>query len=164
MIDVRQRAFIGIGSNLDGPKAQIAGAIDRLARLPDSAVETTSSMYLSAPFGPVAQPDFVNAVAELRTALSASGLLRQLQRIERLMGRQQDGERWGPRIIDLDLLVYGDHLIHEDDLVVPHPGIRERNFVLLPLQEIAPELVIPGLGPVADIQVNCVEPRILRVD
>ena len=122
-----------------------------------------SSLYRSAPFGPVDQPDFVNAVAQLRTELDVTQLFRQLQSIEKQRGRRR-GERWGPRIIDLDLLVFDDEVLDSPALTVPHPGIAERNFVLLPLQEIAPDLIIPGLGRVADIAVNRDEPRISRVD
>jgi len=154
--------FIGVGSNLDDPCGQVERAIELLDEIPGTELVARSSMYLSSPFGPVEQPDFVNAVAKLHTSLEASVLLQHLQEIERTQGRIA-GMRWGPRVIDLDLLVFGDEVIDEPQLRVPHAGITERNFVLLPLQEIAPELVIPGLGRVADIAVDNSEPRISRI-
>ena len=156
-------AYIGLGSNLDDPAAQIKCAFDLLATIPDTEVDAQSSLYQSVPFGPVVQPDFVNAVAKVQTFLDAATLLQHLQGIERSQGRIR-GERWGPRILDLDLLVFSNQQIDEPTLTVPHPGIAERNFVLLPLQEIAPELVIPGLGSVCDLAVNENEPQISRID
>jgi len=158
-----QTAYIGLGSNLEDPAVQIRKATWRLERLPQCDVTAVSSNYRSEPLGPVAQPDFVNAVAALETRISGRELLQVLQRIEADMGRVRSGERWGPRLIDLDLLILGDTLIAEEDLVVPHPGIPERNFVLLPLREIAPDLIIPGLGPLADIAVDQRKPRIERI-
>ena len=157
-------AFIGIGSNLDEPLRQIRNALDLLDDLPGCHVTRHSSIYRSAPFGPVEQPDFMNAVAELETAVPADILLSCLQEIERVQGRSRDGERWGPRIIDLDLLVYGDAKIDLPDLQVPHPGIGERNFVLLPLREIAPQLVIPGLGAVIGLKIDEHNPQISRIE
>ena len=156
-------AYSGLGSNLEDPSAQIRRATWHLERLPDSDVQELSSLYRSAPFGPVAQPDFVNAVAIMETSADGPSLLRALQGIEDAMGRVRGSERWGPRVIDLDLLVLGDVQIESEDLVIPHPGIAERNFVLLPLREIAPDLIIPGLGPVKDIAVDERTPRIERI-
>jgi 2-amino-4-hydroxy-6-hydroxymethyldihydropteridine diphosphokinase len=161
--DALTDAFIGLGSNLDEPAEQIRHAIERLGGLADTTVISVSSLYRSAPFGPVEQPDFLNAVAHVRTRLDATELLRSLLALEDQLGRVR-GERWGPRRIDLDLLVYGELVCATDELTVPHPGIAARNFVLLPLQEIAPELVIPGLGRVASMAVNMDEPRISRID
>lgn len=155
-------AYIGLGSNLDDPRRQIEKAISMLGELADTVVEARSSLYRSAPFGPVPQPDFVNAAAILSTSLGVRELLAQLQTIEHDIGRRP-AVRWGPRIIDLDLLVYADLVIDEAGLTIPHPGIAERNFVLLPLREIAPELLIPGLGRLADIAVNESEPQISRI-
>lgn len=157
-------AFIGLGSNLNGPAGQVEAAFGLLGELPDSRLVARSSLYRTAPFGGTEQPDFVNAVAALETQLDARALLEQLQHIEHRRGRERDGERWGARIIDLDLLVYDDEVIDEPDLIVPHPGIAERNFVLLPLREIAPELEIPGLGRLDNIAVNEKEPWISRID
>jgi len=133
-----------------------------LGDLADVEVEARSSMYRSAPFGPVEQADFVNAAVTLATSFGVHELLSQLKQIEHDIGREPE-VHWGPRIIDLDLLVFGDLVVNEPGLIVPHPGIAERNFVLLPLREIAPELLIPGLGRLADIAVNESEPPISRI-
>jgi 2-amino-4-hydroxy-6-hydroxymethyldihydropteridine diphosphokinase len=167
VIDERREpitAFVGIGSNLNEPIQQIKDALELLDDLPGCHVTRRSSVYRSAPFGPVEQPDFMNAVAELATAVPAEFLLACLQEIERALGREPGGERWGPRAIDLDLLVYGDESIDLPDLQVPHPGITERNFVLLPLREIAPQLVIPGLGQVMGLEIDEQHPQISRID
>jgi 2-amino-4-hydroxy-6-hydroxymethyldihydropteridine diphosphokinase len=115
--------------------------------------------------GPSDQPDFINAVAALLTQLNARTLLQQLQDIERKQGRVRDGERWGPRTLDLDLLALGGQIINEDDLIVPHPGIAERNFVLLPWQEIAPNYHVPGQTDIAALAsgISTTEPRIKRI-
>jgi 2-amino-4-hydroxy-6-hydroxymethyldihydropteridine diphosphokinase len=155
-------AYIGLGSNLDGPEGRIARAIESLDALPGTRVTSSSSLYRSAPLGPAGQPDYLNAVVAIRTSLGAHDLLDRLKAIEREQGRGP-GPRWGPRVIDLDLLVYGDAVIDEPGLAVPHPGIAQRNFVLLPLREIAPDLEVHGLGCVADIAVDEQEPRITRV-
>ena len=156
-------AYIGIGSNLQGPVKQIENATDLLANIPRTRLVSVSSKYRSAPFGGVEQPDFVNAVAAVLTRLSPLELLAALQDIETRQGRERNDTRWGPRVLDLDLLVYSDQEIDEPGLTVPHPGIGERNFVLLPLGEIAPELVVPGLGRVAGIPVNMEEPSVSRI-
>lgn len=156
-------AYVGIGSNLQGPARQVADAVGLLGDVPDTRVVATSSLYRSGAFGGIEQPDFVNAVAAILTTLTPSELLVELQAIENRRGRDRDEARWGPRVIDLDLLVYSGEEIDEPALSVPHPGISERNFVLLPLGEIAPDLVIPGLGRVASIPVNKDEPRISRI-
>lgn len=158
----RESAYVALGSNLDDPVQQLERAFDALADLPGTSLIARSSLYRSAPFGPVAQPDFVNAVAKLQTSLGARALLGHLQAIESSQGRRREVP-WGPRTLDLDLLVYGAEVIDEPRLTVPHPGIVERNFVLLPLKEIAPELVIPGTGRVADIPVDEDEPKISRI-
>jgi 2-amino-4-hydroxy-6-hydroxymethyldihydropteridine diphosphokinase len=155
-------AYIGLGSNLEGPSSQIERALELLDAVPDTRLVARSSRYLSAAYGPEEQPDFVNAVALVLTTLGPWTLLGHLQKIERMQGRIA-GVRWGPRTLDLDLLVYGDRKIDEPSLTVPHAGIAERNFVLLPLREIAPELVIPGLGQIGDIAVSECEPRISRI-
>ncbi|MGI9233188.1 MAG: 2-amino-4-hydroxy-6-hydroxymethyldihydropteridine diphosphokinase [Woeseiaceae bacterium] len=156
-------AYVGLGSNLQGPAGQIECALELLAALPETRLIARSSMYRSAPFGGVEQPDFVNAVASMLTCLTAVQLLRELQNIEARRGRERGDVRWGPRVLDLDLLVYADETINDTDLTVPHPGIAERNFVLLPLREVAPGLVIAGLGRIDAIPVNPVEPRISRI-
>jgi 2-amino-4-hydroxy-6-hydroxymethyldihydropteridine diphosphokinase len=142
-------ACIGIGSNLDDPVARVHEALERLGTLPDTRLLRVSSRYRNPPLGPADQPDYVNAVAALLTRLPARALLAALQEIERGMGRDRDAAgRWGPRRIDLDILTYGLRVIDEDGLTIPHPGISERNFVLFPLLEIAPELHVPGQAPV----------------
>ena len=163
MTSARVPALVGLGSNLDSPARQVEIAFELLDSIPDTDLIVRSSLYRSAPFGGVEQPDFVNAAATLSTTLGARELLHELQRIEAKRGRERGDVRWGPRILDLDLLAYGDESISEPGLDIPHPGIAERNFVLLPLREIAPDFDIPGLGRVQDIAVNESEPRISRI-
>jgi len=150
-MDRWQPAYVGVGSNLDDPRAQVLAALERLGRLPKTRLVLASRLYRSRPFGPVAQPDFVNAVAGILTQLEPPALLQELKAIESSMGRPARHERWGPRIIDLELLAQGRERRGEPELTLPHPGIVERNFVLYPLAEIAPDLVLPGLGRVADL-------------
>ena len=156
-------AYIGLGSNLNGPSRQLESTFELLDAIPATRLMEQSSLYRSAPFGGIEQPDFVNAVAAVLTQLSASDLLAELQRIETERGRERGDVRWGPRVQDLDLLVYSTQKIDEPELIVPHPGIGERNFVLLPLGEIAPDLNIPGLGRVANLDVSSSEPSISRI-
>ncbi|AHE99129.1 2-amino-4-hydroxy-6-hydroxymethyldihydropteridine diphosphokinase [Thioalkalivibrio paradoxus] len=145
-------AYVGIGANLGDPAAQVSGACVRLSRdIPDSRLVACSRRYRNPPMGPQDQPDYVNAVARIRTALAPAELLRELQRIERAFGRRRDGQRWGPRLLDLDILLYGGCVIDAPGLRVPHPGIAERDFVLFPLQELAPELRIPGHGALSEL-------------
>jgi len=142
-------SYIGIGSNLDDPARQVRDAIAGLRELPDTTVQGVSSLYRNPPMGPPDQPDFVNAVVVLLTGLAPRTLLNELQDMERRHGRDRSGgERWGPRRIDLDILTYGSDTIAEPGLTIPHPGIPERNFVLFPLLEVAPDLDVPGHGPV----------------
>ena len=144
-------SYIGMGSNLDNPQRQLDMALVALSLLPDTSLVSTSSFYRSAPLGPGEQPDFINAVAQVSTGLPARQLLRQLQATENCQGRVRDGLKWGPRTLDLDLLLYGDEVIDEPELTVPHREIRHRNFVLMPLLELAPQLEIPGLGRVDEL-------------
>jgi 2-amino-4-hydroxy-6-hydroxymethyldihydropteridine diphosphokinase len=141
-------AFIGLGSNLDEPQRQVLSALRELGELPDSRLIRRSPLYRSAPLGPPGQADYINAVAMLETALGAVALLNELQAIEQRHGRVR-GTRWGPRTLDLDLLLYGDQRIDSERLQVPHPRICERAFVLVPLHDVAPDLILPGLGPLA---------------
>ena len=145
-------AYIGLGSNLSDPRAQVLKACARLTELPLSRVLLTSPLYRSRPLGTVAQPDFVNAVAGVLTQLDPPALLEELRAIEVSMGRPERHEHWGPRIIDLDLLAWGCERRSDAHLTLPHPGIVERNFVLYPLAEIAPDLDLPGLGRVAELK------------
>lgn len=144
-------AYVGLGSNLDDPEAQVSLALDALARLPQSRRVACSGLYRSAPMGPIDQPDFVNAAAGLVTRLGPAELLDCLLALERALGRERGGQRWGPRRIDLDLLLYGNLTLREEALELPHPGISERSFVLYPLCELAPELWVPGRGRVVDL-------------
>jgi 2-amino-4-hydroxy-6-hydroxymethyldihydropteridine diphosphokinase len=143
-----QPAYIGVGSNLDEPRDQVRQAILELKELPDCVVTAVSALYQSAPMGPQDQPDFINAAVAMLTHMTPHQLLDALQIIEDDHGRRRDGQHWGPRTIDLDLLVFGGMRISDKVLTVPHPGIRERNFVLLPLCELAPQLIVPGVGTV----------------
>ena len=138
-------AYIGIGSNLDEPAQRVREACARLSALPLVSSLQMSRLYSSAPMGPQDQPQFVNAAAGFVTQLGARQLLDELLGIERAMGRHR-AIRWGPRIIDLDLLWMPGAATDEPDLTVPHPGVSMRNFVLYPLADIAPALNIPGLG------------------
>jgi 2-amino-4-hydroxy-6-hydroxymethyldihydropteridine diphosphokinase len=156
-------AYVGIGSNLDDPEKRVAEAFESLAGIPRTRLFARSGVYRSAPVGGVEQPDFINAAASLLTLLEPMRFLEELQDIEHRHGRRRDGARWGPRRLDLDLLVYSGRRSDEAGLMLPHPRIAERNFVLLPLREIAPDLVIPGLGRVAGIPVNHEVPRIERL-
>ncbi len=144
------RAYIGLGSNLADPEQQVSAAISALDMLPDSSLVSRSSLYRSPPMGPQDQPDFVNAVACLETDLAPRDLLLELLRVEREAGRDRAASvHWGPRVLDLDLLVYANKIIDESELTVPHPGLAQRAFVLEPLNEIAPDLDVPGMGKVS---------------
>jgi 2-amino-4-hydroxy-6-hydroxymethyldihydropteridine diphosphokinase len=156
-------AYVGLGSNMSGPVRQLETTFEMLGAIAQTRLVRHSSLYRSAPFGGIEQPDFVNAAAALLTRLSALDLLAELQRIETERGRERGEVQWGPRVLDLDLLVYSDQRIDQPSLTVPHPGIGERNFVLLPLREIAPGLNIPGLGQVDKLDVNTREPAISRI-
>ncbi|MDE2305309.1 MAG: 2-amino-4-hydroxy-6-hydroxymethyldihydropteridine diphosphokinase [Gammaproteobacteria bacterium] len=143
-------AYVAIGSNLRDPAARVLEAYQHLGALSGVRLLARSRAYRSRPLGPQDQPDFVNAVAGLLTTLAPRALLQELLTIERRMGRER-GERWGPRIVDLDLLWMPDEPIAEPGFTMPHPGIRDRNFVLYPLHDVAPTLSIPGCGRVRDL-------------
>jgi 2-amino-4-hydroxy-6-hydroxymethyldihydropteridine diphosphokinase len=149
---VWQPAYVGLGSNLNDPRAQVLAAVEKLRALANTRVVALSPLYGSKPFGPVKQGDFVNAVAGLLTQLDAPTLLAEAKAIERALGRPEKYERWGPRVIDLDILVYGRETRADPALTIPHPGIVERNWVLYPLADIAPSLDIPGVGRVAALK------------
>lgn len=135
-------AYIALGSNLDDPLQQLRQALQTLAAAPELSLLQVSPCYRNRAIGPGQQPDFLNAVAELRTALPAMSLLRALQAIENQQGRVRS-QRWGARTLDLDLLLYGDAVVTEPELTVPHPRMLQRDFVLRPLLDIAPQLVLP---------------------
>ena len=139
---------MALGSNLDDPPRQLRLALGGLARLPDSRLVTRSRLWRSPPLGPPDQPDYANAVAGLLTRLEAGRLLSLLQQLERELGRTAPVLRWGPRVIDLDLLVIGREESARPGLMLPHPGLHERDFVLYPLAEVAPALWVPGRGRV----------------
>ena len=151
-MDSWQPAYIGVGSNLADPRSQVQDAYRRLGQLPLTRLILTSPLYASKPFGPVAQPDYVNAAAAVLTQLDPLALLYELRAIETAMGRPAQRERWGPRIIDLDLLAYGRERCSQPELTLPHSGIVERNFVLYPLAQITPDLELPGLGRVEQLK------------
>ena len=144
------KIFIGLGSNLGERESMIRLALEDLSRLPGTRLLRASSLYDTEPVGEVDQPNFLNAVAQLDSELSARQLLWNLHLIEKRLGRVRT-QRWGPRTIDLDLLLYGDEVIDEPELHVPHPRLHERSFVLEPLAELAPGLVVPGRGDVESL-------------
>jgi 2-amino-4-hydroxy-6-hydroxymethyldihydropteridine diphosphokinase len=144
-------AYVGIGSNLQSPRDRALEAIERMSTLDATRIVLRSQLYLTRPMGPLDQPDFINAAVGLLTQLSARDLLAGLLGIERSMGRDRQ-ERWGPRVIDLDLLWMIDSVIDEPGLTVPHPGVSTRNFVLYPLADIAPTIKIPRVGIVLDLK------------
>ena len=156
-------AYIALGSNLDAPKEQLARALDALRQLPRSRFISASGLYRTAPMGPPGQPDYINAVAAVETELEPLALLDALQAIEAAHGRVRL-ERWGPRTLDLDLLLYGEMTIDLPRLQVPHPGLGERNFVLLPLYQIAPELVLPDGRRLSDLVAVCSREGIEQVE
>ncbi len=137
------RCYIGLGANLDQPVAQLQHAVQALKQLPHSTLHAVSDFYGSKPMGPQDQPDYVNAVAAIDTTLSAEQLLDALQQIEQQQGRKRKAERWGPRTLDLDILLYGNQVIATERLTVPHYGLHLREFVLYPLYDIAPQLSLP---------------------
>ena len=143
-------AYVALGSNLQEPQRQLQAGFAALGRLPDTQLIAQSSLYRSAPVGYVEQPDFVNAVAAIRTALAPQALLAALLAIEREHGRVRDFPN-APRTLDLDIALYGNEVIHEPGLSIPHPRMIERAFVLLPLAEIAPDAQVPGHGRVRDL-------------
>lgn len=146
-------AYIALGSNLQQPQRQLQTALAALARLPDTQLIAQSSLYRSAPVGYLNQPDFVNAVAAIRTALTPRALLDALLAIEREHGRVRAFAN-APRTLDLDMLLYGERVIGEPGLTVPHPRMQERAFVLVPLAQIAPSVWVPGSGRVCDLLQN----------
>lgn len=140
-------AYVGLGSNLGHPRRRLARALTQLARLPRSRLVAASPNYISAPLGTAeAQPDYVNAVAALRTALAPGDMLRQLRALEHRQGRPRGARRNAPRLLDLDLLLFGRRKLSLPQLVVPHPRMHTRAFVLRPLLDIAPTVTIPGRG------------------
>lgn len=135
--------YIAIGSNLASPLEQVNAAIRALADIPDSRVASVSSLYRTPPLGPQDQPDYLNAAVALETSLAPEALLDHTQRIELQQGRVRKAERWGPRTLDLDIMLFGDAIINSERLTVPHYDMKNRGFMLWPLFEIAPQLHFP---------------------
>ena len=151
------KAWLGLGSNLQQPVAQLKEVLSRLGTADRIEILRTSSFYRTPPWGDEQQDDFINAVAEIETSLEPVPLLRVMQSIENMMGRQRDGRRWGPRLIDIDLLLYGDQQYQSDELQLPHPRMHERAFVLVPMCELDATLEIPTRGVSGNLleQVDC---------
>lgn len=148
-------SYIAIGSNQADPIQQAKQAITALNDIKETSLMSCSSLYCSAPMGPQDQPDYINAVAAIDTNLSAIALLDALQAIEQSQGRERKEERWGPRTLDLDILLYADQIIDQPRLTVPHYGMKEREFVLYPLFEIAPELIMPDGTALSEMLKRC---------
>ncbi|KRG67816.1 2-amino-4-hydroxy-6-hydroxymethyldihydropteridine pyrophosphokinase [Stenotrophomonas terrae] len=148
-------ACIGLGANLGDAPATLRAAIQVLAGLPGTQLLASSRLYRSPAWGNEAQPDFVNAAVALQTELPAPQLLEQLLAIEQQFGRvREPGQHWGPRLLDLDLLLYAEQVIDLPQLQVPHPFLHQRGFALLPLADVAPQALIPGHGTVRDVLVG----------
>lgn len=154
--------YVGLGSNLDDPLAQVQRAFDELGTFPGTRLVLHSSLYASEPLGPSGQPDYINAVALLHTSLAPLALLEELQLLEKAHRRTRS-QHWGPRTLDLDILLYADRQIDLPRLRVPHPQMHSRNFVLAPLCEIAPDLVVPGRGRVEQLLAQSDDRRIKRL-
>jgi 2-amino-4-hydroxy-6-hydroxymethyldihydropteridine diphosphokinase len=159
--------YLGLGSNLEDPVLQVQKAIAAIANLPQTSLVQVSSLYQSPPLlkpgAPTKQPDYINVVAEIETQLSPHELLQQCQLIEQRQGRRRGPAPWAPRTLDLDILLYGQKVISDDRLTIPHSGLVERNFVLYPLFEIAPDLVLPQHGPVASLIAGCIRGDLQRL-
>ena len=157
-------AYIGLGSNLSDPQAQVYTALGELNAITETQLLKASSLYSSKPMGPSDQPDYVNAVAKLSTCLSPERLLRELQKIEQLHRRQRKDQRWGPRTLDLDIILYSDVQMDTETLQIPHYGVAEREFVLIPLQELQADLIIPGKGSVEELIEQLPDYELIKLD
>lgn len=147
---VKKRVFIGLGSNVGKKRQNLRIAGNEIRALPGVELVSISSFYLTSPWGKTDQEEFVNQVMAIATEMPPRELLRHLQNIEIKMGRQRN-EKWGPRIIDLDILVYGDEVVDSQELKIPHPYMRQRLFVLVPLQEIEPDFIFPGGAKIEEV-------------
>jgi 2-amino-4-hydroxy-6-hydroxymethyldihydropteridine diphosphokinase len=145
------KAYVGLGANLGPREVTLLRAVDLLSAQPGLEVLAVSALRETAPIGDVDQPEFLNGAVALETTLSARELMEVLLRVEQELGRVRDGRRWGPRTIDLDLLLYGDRVVDEAGLTVPHPRLHERRFALEPLAELDPDLVVPGRGEISGL-------------
>jgi len=155
-------AYVGVGANLDDPCTHVLDALNELDHLPQTRVVRRSSLYRSAPLGYAAQPDFINAVAQLETGLAAERLLAELQEIEARHGRQRSFAN-APRTLDLDVLLFGERQMSTPHLKIPHPRMHERAFVLAPLVEISPEVHIPGRGAAKPLMDSTKNQKIERI-
>lgn len=152
-------AYIAIGSNLASPLEQVNAAITALGEIPYSQIVARSAFYRTPPLGPQDQPDYLNAAVALDTTLDAEALLDHTQRIELAQGRVRKAERWGPRTLDLDIMLFGDEVINTPRLTVPHYDMHNRGFMLWPLFEIAPEVLFPDGTPLACVLTQCGAPK-----
>lgn len=159
-----QPAYVGLGSNLGDSRGFLRRAVDAIGTFPDTRLVVISPHYRTVPFGPVEQGAFINAVAGVVTRRSPLDFLQALRALERQLGRAETRVRWGPREIDLDLLVHGEGTLATPELTLPHVGIPERDFVLYPLRDIAPQLHIPGMGRVAELAARVADRGIERLD
>ncbi|WP_445262524.1 2-amino-4-hydroxy-6-hydroxymethyldihydropteridine diphosphokinase [Pseudomonas sp. EA_105y_Pfl2_R69] len=159
-----ERVYIGLGSNLADPLEQLRSALAALAALPQTSLTAQSSFYISDPLGPADQPRYVNAVAALDTELPPLELLDALQAIEQEQGRMRKAERWGPRTLDLDILLFGERQLDEPRLTVPHYHMHARAFVLYPLAEIAPQLYLPDGRALSALLAACPFAGLERID
>jgi len=157
-----EQVYVGLGSNQDEPQQQLCKAVIAMQTIPDTKLLRVSGIYVSRPMGPPDQDDYLNAVAELETRLLPEELLDALQAIERRQGRCREGERWQQRPLDLDILLYGNKRINSEHLVVPHPGMHVRAFVLYPLQELEGDIEIPGKGHISTLIRNELHGEVLR--
>jgi 2-amino-4-hydroxy-6-hydroxymethyldihydropteridine diphosphokinase len=156
------RAFIALGSNLQQPQQQVQQAFNELASLPKTSLIKHSSLYRTAPVGYDNQPDFINAAAEIETGLAPLELLHALLALESTHGRERPFPN-APRVLDLDLLLYDDMVMNTAELTLPHPRMHERGFVLLPLAEIAPDLIIPKYGNITQLAQTCIDQGVEKV-
>ena len=156
-------AYVALGANLKRPQDQVRAGFEELAMLPNTRLMAVSSLYRSAPVGYAEQPDFINAVASLETALTPRELLDALLAIERRYGRARDFPN-APRTLDLDIVLYGETQVHEPGLSIPHPRMFERAFVVVPLAEIAPEAIVPGRGRVRDLLAGVDRATLTRIE
>jgi 2-amino-4-hydroxy-6-hydroxymethyldihydropteridine diphosphokinase len=156
--------YLGLGSNQADPKRQVTHALLALLFLEKTWIRRVSSVYQTQPWGPVKeQPPFVNAVVGMETALAPEALLLALQAIERSQGRVRDGQRWGPRVLDIDILLYGDMVYNSEGLTLPHPFLTVRDFVVYPLLEIAPGLVLPDGQALAHVARDCTADNLIKL-
>lgn len=160
---MKTRAYIALGSNLSNPLAQIEAAFRALARLPETELTRRSPSYRNRAVGPGRQPEFINAVAEVLTGLDPYALLNAVKEIEAAQGREKDVERWAPRVIDLDIVLFGDLHMRDERLTLPHPEMHRRRFVLKPLSDIAPGLEIPGRGQLRDLLQRAPAHELIRI-